>query len=608
MKFAYLWCVGIVVSLSALCAEPLKPSVLPEGLSLVGDNALAGFSLHTSPAAHSSASLESVTAEGPGFRQALKIATTQDTSPMDAIELRATSQLPVQRGGAAMLRFFARAIVASDETGIGRIYVVVRDSGIGASSTFEGDYSVGREWQEVLIPFTFAKDFPEKTVSIALRVGFKRQTLEVGGIDVRYYGKTLASSSLPRTRFTYAGREAGAAWREAALERIERLRQSDFVVRVTDPAGKPAAGVEVEAIETRSAFEWGTALQMARLMQDSPDNRTYRKIALELFNSASTENDLKWPVWLGEWEGSYSRAQTLAGLHWLQDHHFDARGHVLVWPGKRNLPAPIVELLGTPRQAEIPGMVEAHIREMAAATRGLVTEWDVLNEPYTNHDLMDVFGPSIMATWFKVAREAMPTTRLFFNDFSNHDATTDADHVAHFEKTVRRLLSEGAPVSGLGIQAHFGGRPNAPEHILATLDRYHSEFNLPIRVTEFDVWSYDEELQADFTRDFLILCYSHPSIVGVQFWGFWAGAHWRPAAALYREDWSERPAAKVYRDLVLHQWRTRVKAVTDSRGECHLRGYQGTYTVTATAAGRPASQSLTLDAGSLPATVALTLP
>ena len=43
-----------------------------------------------------------------------------------------------------------------------------------------------------------------------LRFGFKRQTVEIGGIDAVYYGKARTFESLPRTRFTYAGREAGA--------------------------------------------------------------------------------------------------------------------------------------------------------------------------------------------------------------------------------------------------------------------------------------------------------------------------------------------------------------------------------------------------------------
>jgi GH35 family endo-1,4-beta-xylanase len=507
-----------------------------------------------------------------------------------------------------MLRFFARATAAGDETGTGRVMIVIRRNGVDSNSSYEGDFSIGREWQEILIPFEFAKDFAVDEAAIMLRFGFKRQTLEIGGLQVFSYGKSQVYASLPRTSFSYVGREPDAPWRKEALARIQRLRQSDFVVHVKDASGKPVSGVKVQANETRSAFEWGSALQMARLVQDSPDNRIYRQKVLELFNAASTENDLKWPAWIGEWEGSYSKEQTLAGLHWIKDHGLDARGHVLVWPGKKNLPESIVSLLGTPRQGEIPGLVEAHIREMAAATKGLVTEWDVLNEPYTNHDLMDVFGPEIMPTWFKVARQAMPTTRLFFNDFSNHDATTDADHVAHYERTIRFLLEHGAPVTGLGIQAHFGGRPNAPQNILNVFDRYYNEFHLPMRITEFDVWTYDEPLQADFTRDFLILCYSHPAVIGVQFWGFWSRAHWRPVAGMFRDDWSERPIAQVYRDLVLHQWRTQTGGTTDGAGMCQLRGYQGTYTIAAEFNGQEVDQTYTLASGTSSPDVTITLP
>ena len=374
-----------------------------------------------------------------------------------------------------------------------------------------------------------------------------------------------------------------------------------------DTAGRPVPGAEVRIEQRRSAFQWGTALQMARLVKDSPDNQRYRKVALELFNAGSTENDLKWPVWLGEWDGDYSQAQTLAGLRWMRDHGFAARGHVLVWPGRKNLPKPVRDLLGTPRQGEIPAIVVAHIREMARATRGLVSEWDVLNEPFTNHDLMDAFGPGIMVTWFRTAREELPGAALFFNDYSNQDATTDADHVAHFEKTARFLLDNGAPVTGLGLQAHFGGRPSAPGNVLAVLDRYQAEFHLPVRITEFDVWTYDEGLQADYTRDFLILCYSHPSVVGVQFWGFWAGAHWRPPAAMYHEDWSERPAARVYRDLVLNQWRTRATGSTGANGGVSLRGFQGDYTVSVSYEGRRTEREFTLPAQATTAQIDVTL-
>ncbi|MCR6630466.1 MAG: endo-1,4-beta-xylanase [Magnetospirillum sp.] len=347
---------------------------------------------------------------------------------------------------------------------------------------------------------------------------------------------------------------------------------------------------------------------MERLVVDSPDNLRYRQITEEFFNAASNENDLKWPVWLGEWGEGFSREQTLAGLRWLRERNFHIRGHVFVWPGHKNLPKPIVDRIGTPRQSEIPGIVHDHIREIARATKGLIDEWDVLNEPFTNHDLMDIFGNEIMPPWFRVAREELPDVPLYLNDFSNHDATTDADHVAHFEQTARYLIDHGALLDGLGLQAHFNGRPNAPENILDVLDRYYRQFKLPVRITEFDVWTYDEELQADFTRDFLILAFSHPSVVGVQHWGFWETCHWRPSAAMFRSDWSEKPNAKVYRDLVLNQWRTHVAGRTDAAGKLGGRGFHGDYRVIVEHNGRRVEKNFSVNADEPAQVISIVLP
>jgi endo-1,4-beta-xylanase len=610
MNFAPRWCLCLLLCASLSAADaPLAPTMLPAAPSLLeGADPMAAFTFGVAVPAAANARFEVVPSDGPGFTRAWRISTLQDTTPMAAIELRAPNALPVKRGDVGMVRFFGRTTATADETGSGRVFVVVRRNGMDPMSSFEGDFTLGRDWQEVLIPFVFAKDSPAGDAAVMLRFGFKRQTVEIGGLEVLDYARTLSLEALPRTRITYAGREPGAAWRRDALERINRIRQGDIAITVRDAAGRPIPGAEVRIDERRSAFQWGTALEMERLVNDTPDNLRYREIALELFNAASTENDLKWPVWLGEWGDEYNQAQTLAGLHWLKDHGFWVRGHVLVWPGRKNLPKPVLDRLGTPKQGEIPGIIDAHIREMARATRGLVSEWDVLNEPMTNHDLMDAFGPEVMVTWYKTAREELPNTALFFNDFSNQDATTDAAHVAHYEKTARFLLDHGAPVTGLGLQSHFGGKPSDPEHVLAVLDRYQAEFHLPVRITEFDVMTYDEELQADYTRDYLILCFSHPSVVGVQFWGFWSGAHWRPQAALFREDWSERPAVRVYRDLVLNQWRTHSTGTTDAHGALSLRGFQGEYTLSASYQGRRIEQAFTLPANAASTQVDIALP
>jgi endo-1,4-beta-xylanase len=599
--------------LAGSLALPFVPSLgaqtaLPPGEPLIAGDPLKVFTTKVEPHAKDHARFEVVDAQGPGFTRAWRIATLQDTSPMASIELRATNARPVKQGEVAMLRFYARAKEISDETGGARVQLVIRRNAVDWNSAFEGDFPLNREWQEILVPFAWTQDYEVDGGAVMFRFGFKRQTVEIGGIDLIHYGTTRAFDSLPRTRFTYQGREPDAQWRKDALARIEKIRKESFAIRVTDAADRAIPGAKVTVTQKRAAFQWGTALQMERLVVDSPDNLRYRQITEELFNAASTENDLKWPVWLGEWGPNFNREQTLKGLQWLKERGFHLRGHVFVWPGHKNLPKPVQDRIGTPQQDEIPALVHAHIRDIARATKGILDEWDVLNEPFTNFDLMKIFGDQIMPPWFKTAREELPGVELYFNDFSNHDATTDADHVEHFERTTRYLLDNGAPVDGLGLQAHFNGRPNAPENILAVLDRYERQFHLPVRFTEFDVWTRDEELQADFTRDFLILAFSHPSVVGIQHWGFWEVCHWRPSAGMFRADWSEKPNAGVYRDLVLKQWRTNLAGQTAADGRYAGRGFHGDYVVTVESGGRRAERTFTLAPASETAEVRVTLP
>jgi len=85
----------------------------------------------------------------------------------------------------------------------------------------------------------------------------------------------------------------------------------------------------------------------------------------------------------------------------------------------------------------------------------------------------------------------------------------------HYEETSRFLLRNNAPLTGLGFQGHFSPPLTPPKTILRLLDRY-SKLDLPIKITEFDVDTTDESLQADFTRDFLYAAFSHSSVSGIQ--------------------------------------------------------------------------------------------
>ncbi|MFH1498497.1 MAG: endo-1,4-beta-xylanase [Verrucomicrobiota bacterium] len=206
----------------------------------------------------------------------------------------------------------------------------------------------------------------------------------------------------------------------------------------------------------------------------------------------------------------------------------------------------------------------------------------MLNEPINNHDLMDLFGREIMVDWFKQAGELLPGVPLFLNDWGNHDQAAEAAHVRDFEAVALYLREQGAPIGGLGLQCHIGGVLSPPGDMLATLDRYQETLGLPVRITEFDVNCDDPAVQADYTRDFLIAAFSHPSVIGVQMWGFWAGRHWQPQAALYDKDWTERPNGAAYRRLIKETWHTDASGETHADGGWSTRGFYGRYAVTVT--------------------------
>jgi GH35 family endo-1,4-beta-xylanase len=578
------------------------------GEPLFSSEALDKFKLTTKQENADAATADLIKGEAGGPTRAWRVETRRDLDLAWAIELRTPLNRAVANGDVALIRFHARALSASDETGSGRLRMVVQKASPDYEKDLETQFTVGREWQEYLVPFTFSHDYASGAAELSFGFGYKHQVLEIGDIEVVNYGKKVPITELPRTRFTYAGRELDAAWRREALARIEQIRKGAFTVEVCDANGAAVTNAVVRIEQKNSAFQWGTALQFARLVSQTPENLRYREKALELFNAASPENDLKWPVWEGDWGDAYNHAQSLAALRWLNENKFHVRGHVLVWPGWKDLPKSVLQRRDDKkRQKEIPDLVLAHIREITTATKGLIREWDVLNEPYDHHDLMALFGNDIMTAWFKTAAECVPGLPLYLNDFSNHDLLADKEHCKNFYRTADFLQKAGAPLGGLGLQGHIGSQPNPPESVLATLDLY-AKFNLPIRFTEFDINTDDEELQSDYTQDFFILAFSHPSVVGVQLWGFWEKAHWRPQSAMFRNDWSEKPNARVYRDLVLKQWRTKVDGQTDVAGRFAARGFYGDYVATVEIGGHHIEQSFTLRAGEPQPVVRVKLP
>jgi endo-1,4-beta-xylanase len=440
--------------------------------------------------------------------------------------------------------------------------------------------ALGKRWQTIYAYAISGSDFAAGDLMLTLQLSQIPQTLEIGRAIVLDMGKSVDVHKLPFTPVTYAGREMDAPWRKKAAEQIEKYRKGDLTVIVENQAGTPISGAAVSIEMTRHAFSFGSFLEPP-VLEQSENGKLYRNWFVKLFNKATTP--LYWADW--GWASPQGRERFLKMAAWLADHHIPTRGHNLVWPSWRWSPTSLRQLEHDPQGLR--AAIHDHVREVTEATKQFdLAEIDVLNEPRAEHEFMDILGNDAMVDWFKTAHETDPRPRLFVNEYSILTAGGDTENEqAAYEKTIKYLIDNGAPLGGIGMQGHFGGDLTPPEKLWKILDRF-AKFGKPIEVTEFTVDTNDESAQGDYERDFLTAMFAHSATIGVVHWGFWEGQIWLPQTALLRKDWTLKPNGKAYMDLVFNQWWTRAKGISDADGRYSTRGFLGDYDVTVEYAGQ----------------------
>jgi GH35 family endo-1,4-beta-xylanase len=393
--------------------------------------------------------------------------------------------------------------------------------------------------------------------------------------------------------------ENDAPWRRAAAERIEKIRKGDLTVVVADRIGRPLADAEVRLRQTRQAFGLGTGVSLAALT--GPDGPRYQQLLTELFNVATLDDNLMWAPLAGDWGPTFTIQAAKDGIARLRAHGLDVRARVLVWPGWRHLPRALrahEHNAGYLRTATM-----ARIREVMTDVKGTVIQWDVLNAPFDDHELVDILGEGVMVDWFNAARAVDPGAKLFIDDGAILSGGGDARQ-ASYEKTIRFLEEKNAPLDGIGMQGHFGASLTSPDDLLAILDRF-AALGKTIWVTAYDVDVPDEGLAGRFTRDFYTTMFSHPAVGGVVMSRFWDGGRSKGNAALYRRDGSLTPAGEAFRELALASWRTDAAGRTDTAGKLSRRAFLGDFDVEVSFGGKTKVQKVRLAAPGAAITVAM---
>jgi len=504
----------------------------------------------------------------------------------------------IRKGDALLVRFIARAIKARQESGEAEGLLTFQQVGAGGTRELTQAFSVGPDWTRISAPFVATRDYAAGEAGTTIAFSNLEQTIEFSELEALNFEQRIAVSALPVTRFTYVGRDSKAAWRTQALQRIEQIRTAPLAIRVVDRRGKPVAGASVAVEMTQSAFLWGSAVSAERLQEKSADADRYRRQVIDLFDTTVIDNGFKWPRWV---QPAF-RARALESLDWLRAQGKRVKGHNLAWPAWKFSPGFITS--DPTKRAQIAALSDAHIREITAATKGKLIGWDVVNEPLHETDYFEHMPREHVAQWFKIAQASDPAMKLTLNEYGMLNRSSSPLMIADLLEFSRMLRANGARVDVLGVQSHVGQTPRAPVAVLSDLDLLAAD-GQEIQITEFDMNSQDEALQADYTRDFLIALYSHKAVSGFLMWGFWQSEHWKPDAAMFRADWSEKPNLAVWRDLVLDRWKTKLVQTTSAAGEIAARGHLGRYRATVTLGGKRSVGAFELAGGGAPVVITL---
>jgi endo-1,4-beta-xylanase len=487
------------------------------------------------------------------------------------------NSVAIKQGDMLFWVFWARGINHPEEEDRVKafFYAQLNESPWSGIASF--DVAPGSDWQKFYVYGTAPQDFPDSKMVVTFHLGYFAQIVEFGGFIALNLGSGINTEDLPKNGITYPGREANAHWRAEASNRIEQYRKANLKISVKNLDDEPMAQVRVRAAMQEHAFHFGSFVD-GPVEDDTDFAKKYEQEFLKLFNAATT------PFYMGDgnwgWYASPNvQREYRAKAAWTHEKKVHTKGHVLIWPGWTWMTPEMINLAGNP-EALRQALLE-HLETIVPVGRatGLI-QWDVVNEPYTNHDVMDILGDEVLIEWYQKVHQLHPEACLILNETGVITGGGNPQVQDNLERIIELLQTNDAPLHGIGFQGHFGASLTSPTKLKSILDRF-AVYGLPIQITEFDVDIDDEKAQADYTRDFLTLIYSHPIVDKFIVWGFYEPIQWKPRGAMIRESWGYKPNYYRYMDLVYNQWWTEDSGATSIEGVYQMRGFLGRYNVSA---------------------------
>ncbi len=284
------------------------------------------------------------------------------------------------------------------------------------------------------------------------------------------------------------------------------------------------------------------------------------------------------PVHSAEDTWRFERPDAL--VKWCKDNDIAVHGHTLVWHAQTN-----DWFFRDGDKEKVTARLKDHITTLVGRYKGKIRGWDVVNEAINdggnattaktenlrNSAWLRSVGPEFLTLAFKYAHDADPDAKLYYNDYnieagSKHDSSL---------VLLKRLIKDGAPIHGVGIQGHWTTGKVPYEAIDKAIADYKA-LGLKVSITELDVTirgasggqfgrgrgagestppsAEDLKAQADaYARLFAIFIKHKDVVERVTFWGLSDRRTWRfgQHPLIFDRDNRRKPAYAAIVDAVL---------------------------------------------------------
>jgi len=328
----------------------------------------------------------------------------------------------------------------------------------------------------------------------------------------------------------------------------------------TAPAGGLQALAATHGLRVGSCFAWSRP----GADRGSFANPAYAALLRRDCGLLVPENEMKWQaIRPSATRFDFSRLDAMIG--WADKAGLPVRGHNLLWHQPKWMPAwEEAHDFGANRSRAAHDLLVTHIDTVCKRYGTRIRSYDVVNEAVNPADgtlyhtaLSRALGSQqeTLDLAFRAARAAAPHARLVYNDYMSWEPG-NATHRAGVLKLLEGFKARGVPVDALGVQSHLVTQGVDARAGIASLEGEWRRFldavtamGYGLVITELDVRdnalpadvAVRDRAVADFTKGYLDVMLSYPSLRDILLWGMTDRYSWIEGFEPRKDKAARRP-------------------------------------------------------------------